>query len=183
MRTFDYSQEKLDRERKQLEKVEALFEQRKIAAHDDLANADHTMSIIHEAKARLNDEMERLSQLSEYVKQKDAEAHDKLEHAEELTSRLNDMDTYIKHEAENAEQQRQEMDENRIILARERVALLKERSKARSSGSVGSIVSSNNSALFREPTRSSSRGVGLMQPEIRRTLVSIKNDLNKLRKG
>ena len=128
--------------------------------------------------------MERLSQLSEYVKQKDIEAQEKLKHAEELTSRLNDMDTYIKHEAENAEQQRQEMDENRIILARERVALLKERSKARSSGSVGSVVSSsNNSALFREPTRSSSRGVGLMQPEIRRTLVSIKNDLNKLRKG
>lgn len=128
--------------------------------------------------------MERLSQLSEYVKQKDIEAQEKLKHAEELTSRLNDMDTYIKHEAENAEQQRQEMDENRIILARERVALLKERSKARGSSSVGSVVlSSNNSALFREPTRSSSRGVGLMQPEIRRTLVSIKNDLNKLRKG
>lgn len=128
--------------------------------------------------------MERLSQLSEYVKQKDIEAQEKLKHAEELTSRLNDMDTYIKHEAENAEQQRQEMDENRIILARERVALLKERSKARGDSSAGSIVSSsNNSALFREPTRSSSRGVGLMQPEIRRTLVSIKNDLNKLRKG
>ena len=130
--------------------------------------------------------MERLSQLSEYseyVKQKDIEAQDKLKHAEELTSRLNDMDTYIKHEAENAEQQRQEMDENRVLLARERVALLKERSKARSSSSVGSVVSSsNNSALFREPTRSSC-GVGLMQPEIRRTLVSIKNDLNKLRKG
>ena len=61
-----YSQEKLDRERKQLEKVEALFEQRKIAAHDDLANADHTMSIIREAEARLNDEMERLSQLLRY---------------------------------------------------------------------------------------------------------------------
>ena len=121
---------------------------------------------------------------SEYVKQKDLEAQDKLKHAEELTSRLNDMDTYIKHEAENAEQQRQEMDDNRIILARERVALLKERSKARGDSSAGSIVSSsNNSALFREPTRSSSRGVGLMQPEIRRTLVSIKNDLNKLRKG
>ena len=128
--------------------------------------------------------MERLSQLSEYVKQKDIEAQEKLKHAEELTSRLNDMDTYIKHEAENAEQQRQEMDENRIILARERVALLKERSKARGDSSAGSVVSSsNNSALFREPTRSSSRGVGLMQPEIRRTLVSIKNDLNKLRKG
>ena len=128
--------------------------------------------------------MERLSQLSEYVKQKDIEAQEKLKHAEELTSRLNDMDTYIKHEAENAEQQRQEMDDNRIILARERVALLKERSKARGDSSAGSIVSSsNNSALFREPTRSSSRGVGLMQPEIRRTLVSIKNDLNKLRKG
>ena len=127
--------------------------------------------------------MERLSQLSEYVKQKDIEAQEKLKHAEELTSRLNDMDTYIKHEAENAEQQRQEMDENRIILARERVALLKERSKARSSSSVGSVVSSsNNSALFREPTRSSC-GVGLMQPEIRIALVSIKNDLNKLRKG
>ena len=61
-----YSQEKLDREWKQLEKAEALFEQRKIAAHDDLANADHTMSIIHEAEARLNDEMERLSQLLRY---------------------------------------------------------------------------------------------------------------------
>lgn len=128
--------------------------------------------------------MERLSQLSEYVKQKDIEAQEKLKYAEELTARLNDMDTYIKHEAENAEQQRQEMDENRIILARERVALLKERSKARGDSSAGSVVSSsNNSALFREPTRSSSRGVGLMQPEIRRTLVSIKNDLNKLRKG
>ena len=168
------SQDKLARQRKQLEKSEALFEQRKIAARDDIDNADKIMSSIREAEARLNDEMERLSTLSEYVKQKDAEAQEKLEYAEELSLRLEQMDTSIKHEAEIAEKQRQEISENRMNLARERVNLLKARSReGRGSDINSALVSCSSSRSYNE--------LGLMQPYIRRAFVSLKNDLNKLR--
>ena len=169
------SQDKLARERQQLEKSEALFEQRKIAARDDIDNADKIMSSIREAEARLNDEMERLSTLSEYVKQKDAEAQEKLDHAEELSLSLNEMDTSIKHETEIAEKQRQEISENRMNLTRERVNLLKARSRE---GLRGSDI---NSALVCGSSSRSYNELGLMQPDIRRALVSLKNDLNKLR--
>ena len=168
------SQDKLARERKQLEKSEALFEQRKIAARDDIDNADKIMSSIREAETRLNDEMERLSTLSEYVKQKDAEAQEKLEYAEELSLRLNEMDTFIKHETEITEKRRQETSENRMNLARERVNLLKARSReGRGSDINSALVSCSSSRSYNE--------LGLMQPYIRRAFVSLKNDLNKLR--
>ena len=147
-----------------------MFEQRKIAARDDIDNADKIISSIREAEARLNDEMERLSTLSEYVRQKDAEAQEKLEHAEELSLRLDEVDTSIKHEAEIAEKQRQEISENRMNLARERVSMLKARR--------GSDI---NSALVCCSSTRSYNELGLMQPDIRRALVSLKNDLNKLR--
>ena len=172
MSCSNVSQDKLARERQQLEKSEALFEQRKIAARDDIDNADKIMSSIREAEARLNDEMERLSTLSEYVRQKDAEAQEKLEYAEELALRLNEMDRSIKHEAEIAEKQRQEISENRMNLARERVNLLKARR--------GSDIHINSALVCSSSSRSYNE-LGLMQPDIRRALVSLKNDLNKLR--
>jgi len=105
-----------------------------------------------------------------------AEAQEKLEHAEELALGLNEMDTSIKHEAEIAEKQRQEMSENRMNLARERVNLLKARS--REEGLRGSDI---NSALVCCSSSRSYNELGLMQPYVRRALVSLKNDLNKLR--
>ena len=65
------SQENIAMERKQLERSKALFEQRKIAAREEIENADEITAVIREAESRTKNEMERLVQLSEYVMQKD----------------------------------------------------------------------------------------------------------------
>ena len=155
--------EKLNNKRLDLEKSEALFEQRKIAAQDDIDNAERTMSSLRDAESRLSKEMERLSELSEHVRQKDVEAQDKLNRAEQLESALHEKDSSLKQEADNIKKQRQEIAELRMDLTRERVSLLKERSRDKRSVGGGSTRSYHD--------------LGLMQPDVRRTLLAIQNDL------
>ena len=155
--------EKLNKERKDIEKSEALLEQRKIAAQDDIDHAERAMSSLQNTESKLRDEMARLSELSEHVRQKDIEAQDKLNRAEQLESALHEKVISLKQEAENIKKQRQEIAEQRMDLTRERVSLLKERS--RDKRSVGEVS-----------TRSY-HDLGLMQPNVRRTLFAIQNDL------
>jgi len=156
--------EKINKERIELDKSEALFEQRKIAAQDDIDNAERTMSSLRDAENRLSEEMERLSELSEHIRQKDIEAQDKLNRAEQVESALHEKETSLKQEAENITKQRQEIAEQRMDLTRERVSLLKERSRDKRSVGEGSTRSYHD--------------LGLMQPDVRRTLLAIQNDLN-----
>ncbi|KAL7524906.1 hypothetical protein ACHAXR_000768 [Thalassiosira sp. AJA248-18] len=131
--------------------------------------------MIREAEAKIKDEMERLAQLSEFVRQKDAEAQGKLEHAEKLSRSLQEMDSSIKHDFENAEKQRQEIAENRMSLARERVSLLKERSRERSRDGDNHHLSKDGTLL---QGTAFIGGLGLLQPSLRRAIASIKYDMN-----
>ena len=166
-----YTQEKLYRDRKTLEQSEALFEQRKLAAKEEIKNADSMMCCIREAEARLNDEMERLVQLSEFTKQKDAEAQSKLVQADQLSKRLELMDYSVKQEIEKSVTQEHELAEKSLHLLRERVALLKERSKD---------VREHHTLSRYDGESALAKDFSSIQPTIRRALSSIKSDLNRL---
>ena len=107
--------------------------------------------------------LERLSELSEHVRRKDIEAQIKLNRAEQLERTLHEKDISLKQEAENITKQRQEIAEQRMDLTKERVSLLKERSRDKRSVGGGSTRSYQD--------------LGLMQPDVRRTLFAIQNDL------
>ena len=134
------TQDKLARQWKQLERSEALFEQRKLAASEGIENAEKMMSMIRSAEARLNTEMERLVHLSDYVREKDIRAQEQLEHARDLTNKLLEIDVSRDEFFENAEKYQQEMSESRMIIARERVAMLKERVRERERSLVGGSI-------------------------------------------
>jgi len=159
---YGIMQERLARERRQLDQSEALFEQRKIAASEEIERAD----LVRASEARLKDEMERLGELSEFVRQKDAEAQSKLHRAEELSKRLEQMDSSMKHDFEIAERQRQEIADNRMTLARERVSFLKDRSREKA------LLVQNDASLI----HASNYDLGLMQPSLRRALATLKDN-------
>ena len=138
--------------RQKLERSEALFEQRKMAAREEIENAE-------EIEARIDDKTERLIQLSEYVKRKDEEAQEKLDQAEENKRNVEDVD-----------RQRMELSKNRMRLARDQVAFLKERSRVKEN-----IVSHHHGMTAH------STDFGLLQSSLRRPLISIKDDMYKLR--
>ncbi|KAL3768371.1 hypothetical protein ACHAW5_005209 [Stephanodiscus triporus] len=134
---FDVGREKLDRDLKQLERSEALLEQRKNAAKGEIETAHNMMTVIRGAEARLNEELDRIHHLSEYVRQKDGEAQNKLDQAQELFSKIRDIDSSFK-DAEN----------HRMSLARERVIMLKERARERENRRTSKDI-----ALVHRPTR------------------------------
>jgi len=104
-----------------------LFEQRKLAAKEEIETADKMITSIRGAEARLNEEAERIESLSEYVNQKDVDAKNKLDQAQELLRKAREMDASF----EDEENQRRLMSETRMSLARERVIMLKERARDR----------------------------------------------------
>ncbi len=95
------------------------------------------MSMIRAAESRLNSEMERLVHLSDYVREKDVKAQEQLEQARELTNKLLEIDVSRYEYFEYSEKCQQEISESRMILARERVELLKERASERGMRLVG----------------------------------------------
>ena len=129
------------------------------------------MCCIREAEARLNDEMERLVELSEFIKQKDAEAQSKLVQAEQLSKRLELMDYSVKQEIEKSVTQEHELAEKSLHLLRERVALLKDRSKD---------VREHHTLSRYDGESALAKDFSSIQPTIRRALSSIKSDLNRL---
>ena len=176
---FDIDKEKLDRGQKQLERSEALFEQRKIAAREEIDTADTLMNAIRGAESRLNDEMERLNDLRNYAKQKDDEATMKLQQAQELSKKARDMEATF----EDTEYQRQELAMTRMSLVQERVAMLKDRARERENERVSSSPSIKDSLVLvrRRPTELSA-DFPFMSTNARMALASIKGDLKKLRK-
>jgi len=176
---FDIDKEKLDRGQRQLERSEALFEQRKIAAREEIETADTLMNAIRCAESRLNDEMERLNDLRNYVKQKDDEATMKLQQAQELSKKARDMEATF----EDTEYQRQELAKSKMSLVQERVSMLKDRARERENERVSSSPSIKDSLVLvrRRPTELSA-DFPFMSMNARMALASIKGDLKKLRK-
>ena len=151
-----------------------MFEQRKIAAREELENADETTASIREAKSRLDDEMKRLMELGEFVRRKDADAHEKLAQAEEISRRLEEMESSVRHDFEDSERERQEITENRLSLAQERVRLLKERARDREGHGLPTEFALLDDSISKGMTPTSNSS-------LRRALASIKDDLNKIR--
>jgi uncharacterized protein YhaN len=177
---FDIDKEKLDCGQRQLERSEALFEQRKIAAREEIETADTLMTAIRAAESRLNDEMERLNDLRNYVKEKDDEATMKLEQAHELSKKAREMELTL----EDTEYQRQEISKSRMSLVQERVAMLKDRARERENERLSSSSSSIKDDLVlvrRRPTEFTA-DFPFMSSNARMALATIKGDLKKLRK-
>ena len=145
-----------------------MFEQRKLAAKEEIETADKMITAIRGAEARLNEEAERLDSLSEYVNQKDVDAKNKLDQAQELLRKARDMNASF----EDEENQGRLTYETRMSLARERVIMLKERARERENKR-----SSKDIALVHRPTRLTTDFCS-MPPNIVRALTSIKNDIN-----
>jgi len=117
--------EKLLQDRILLENAEALFEQRKLAAKDSIEYADQMMRTMKETEAKVSSEMERLAQLSEYVAQKNSEAEEKLAEAQRLSDELRDWQGVIGSEHDAAVRLKQEVEDDRMKLSRDRLSLLK----------------------------------------------------------
>lgn len=105
-----------------------------------MEKAENTISMIRTAESRLHIEMEHLSHLSDYVREKDIKAQEQLEHVRELTNKLLEIDVSRNECFYYAEKNQQEMVESRMIIARDRVEMLKERARERERRQVGSIV-------------------------------------------
>ncbi len=151
-----------------------MFEQRKIAAREELENADETTASIREAKSRIDDKMKRLMELGEFVRRKDADAYEKLAQAEEISRRLEEMESSVRHDFEDSERERQEITENRLSLAQERVRLLKERARDRKGHGLPTEFALLDGSISKGMTPTSNSS-------LRRALASIKDDLNKMR--
>jgi hypothetical protein len=102
-----------------------------MAASEGIENAEKMMSMIRAAELRLSTEMERLVHLSDYVRGKDVKAQEQLEHVRELTNKLLEIDVSREEYFGHAEKNQQAISDSRMILARERVAMLKERARER----------------------------------------------------
>jgi hypothetical protein len=145
-----------------------LFEQRKLAAKEEIETADKMITAIRGAEARLNEEAERIDSLSEYVNQKDVDAKNKLDQAQELLRKARDMNASF----EDEENQGRLTYETRMSLARERVIMLKERARERENKR-----SSKDIALVHRPARLTTDCCS-MPPSFARALISIKDDIN-----
>ena len=142
-----------------------MFEQRKLAAKEEIETADKMITAIRGAEARLNEEAERIESLSEYVNQKDVDAKNKLDQAQELLRKARDMNASF----EDEENQGRLTSETRMSLARERVIVLKERARERENRR-----SSKDIALVRRATRLTTDFCS-MPPSFARALIYIKD--------
>ena len=154
-----------------MQREEALFEQRKEAAKEDIEHAEKTRVTLQAAEKRLNEEMNQLGQLSEYVANEDAEAEKKLDQANELAKSLREMELTVKEDFQQLEKQKSDVSESCMALARERIALLKHTQTHRE----------NNNTALGHGQMSHNKHNFLTDPSLRRTLTSLQNDLNKLR--
>ena len=78
-----------------------------------------------ETEAKVSSEMERLAQLSEYVAQKNSEAEEKLAEAQRLSDELREWQGVIGSEHDAAVRLKQEVEDDRMKLSRDRLSLLK----------------------------------------------------------
>eukprot|EP00984_Skeletonema_dohrnii_P009607 scaffold3677_cov94-Skeletonema_dohrnii-CCMP3373.AAC.1 len=117
--------EKILQDRILLEQAEALFEQRKLAAKDEIDYSNEMMRTMKETEAKMSTEMERLAQLSEFVVHKNAEAEEKLAEAQRLSKQLNEWQGVIGSEHDAVLRLKREVEDDRMKLSRDRVTLLK----------------------------------------------------------
>jgi len=75
-------------EKEKFAKEKALFEQRKLAAKDEIEYADAMMKTVKEAEQKVSEDCKRLVQLSEFVVSKNKEADEKLAEALRLSTQL-----------------------------------------------------------------------------------------------
>jgi len=83
------------------------------------------MRTMKETEAKVSSEMERLAQLSEYVAQKNSEAEEKLAEAQRLSDELREWQGVIGSEHDAAVRLKQEVEDDRMKLSRDRLSLLK----------------------------------------------------------
>ncbi len=102
-----------------------------MAASEVIEDAEKMTSMIRAAELRLSTEMERLIHLSDYVRGKDVKAEEQLERVRELTNNLLEIDVSRDEYFVHAEKNQQAISDSRMILARERVAMLKKRARER----------------------------------------------------
>jgi hypothetical protein len=164
-------QEKILKEKIQLEKEEALFEQRKIAAKDDLKYAESRIEAMLQMEAKLQSEMDKLLDLSEFVSRKDAEANEKLAEATTLYEKARKLESVLMTDAEAIEEQKQQLERTQALIVQERVTVLKERSANRDL-----IASSRDGGLGRSKAFANSSDIVLKQ-----RLATIKSKLDRLR--
>ena len=73
-----------------------------------------------ETEAKVSSEMERLAQLSEYVAHKNSEAEEKLAEAQRLSKELHEWQGVIGSEHEAIVRLKQEVEDDRMKLSRDR---------------------------------------------------------------
>eukprot|EP00985_Skeletonema_marinoi_P016584 scaffold8949_cov126-Skeletonema_marinoi.AAC.1 len=117
--------EKILQDRILLEQAEALFEQRKLAAKENIDYANEMMRAMKETEAKVSSEMERLAQLSEFVVHKNSEAEEKLAEAQRLSKQLTEWQGVIGSEHDAVLRLKREVEGDRMKLSRDRVTLLK----------------------------------------------------------
>jgi len=170
-------QENLLKEQMKFQQNEALFEQRKLAANEEMKIAEARIATLHEMDAKLQSEMDKLYELGDYVTRKDAEANRKLAEADALCRQAQEHETVLISTAGVIEEQRQQLSEDRLILARERVSVLKK--KSLSSTNSLNIVKKKSE---REKLGEYSWFYSSPDLHMRERLSSIKSQLDKLRK-
>mmetsp|Transcript_12494 Transcript_12494/g.21192 ORF Transcript_12494/g.21192 Transcript_12494/m.21192 type:complete len:419 (+) Transcript_12494:176-1432(+) len=163
--------EKILQDRILLEQAEALFEQRKLAAKDNIDYANEMMRAMKETEAKVSSEMERLAQLSEFVVHKNSEAEEKLAEAQRLSKQLTEWQGVIGSEHDAVLRLKREVEGDRMKLSRDRVTLLKSKP-------------SNNIApnpLGRSTKVNLMNDFSLTKPEdLRRRLTSVKAEMKRL---
>ncbi|KAL7500232.1 hypothetical protein ACHAWT_010951 [Skeletonema menzelii] len=162
--------EKISQDRILLEQSEALFEQRKLAAKDNIDYADEMMRKMHETEAKVSSEMERLAQLSDFVVEKNAEAEEKLAEAQRISNDLKEWQFVIGSEHDAVARLKREVEDDRMKLSRDRLSLLK----------------SKPSNISRNPLGRSTK-VNLMNDfcstnpdDLRRRLSAVKSEMKRL---
>ncbi len=128
------------------------------------------MRTMKETEAKVSSEMERLVELSEFVVRKNSEAEEKLAEAQRLSKQLQEWQGAIAKDHDDVQRLKQEVEDDRLRLSRDRVSLLK----------------SKPSNLTRNPLGRSTR-VNLMndfsltkQEDLRRHLSSVRAEVKRL---
>ena len=109
-------------EKEKLAKDIALFEQRKLAAKDEIEHANAMTQTMKETEAKVSFEMERLIQLSEFVVAKEKQADQKLAEAQRLSKQLEEWQDAIANDQEAVQQMKKKIEDDHIRLSRDRVS-------------------------------------------------------------
>ena len=172
-------QANLLKEQMKFQQNEALFEQRKLAANDEMNISEGRIATLYEMDAKLQSEMDKLHELSDYVTRKDAEVNKKLAEADALFRQAKEHESILLSAVQVINEQKQQLSDDRFCLAQERVSMLKEKSQSR-------VVTTTQLNLKEKTKEEKLRGCFRLNSSpdllLRRRLSSIKVQLDELRK-